>query len=496
MTDWTSDETQTANFGDKRLDRRYSRVMKALSSNPSDSLANVVANRNDREALYQFFSNNKVDPEKILSSHYAQTISRAEATPTDLLFLNDTTEINLTRPNCQLEGVGTTSADYLYGMYLHPLLVCDAGGLPLGLLNAQMWTREITRLTGEERREANKNKPFEEKESYRWIKGAQTVVQYAEDHPDQRCVYVADRESDIYSLFALSQASPSNYNFVIRGCINRRTKRSGANPNEIAFLHDQIPHLNKKGTIRVTVKTKNTNTGVESDKQSSGVCEIKADVSAGTITILRAHSNSRDSKEVAVHVVYVKEKEGTRKLSTNEKPVEWLLITSLPIDTLEECLQVVNYYKVRWQIEIFFLTLKQCCNIEERRLETYERYVNCLSCYSIIAWHIMYICYICRTYPDVSCETIFTRDEWQAITARFDKDAKPAKKPPKMADFVMLIAQLGGYKLNPKYQPGVKTIYRGVEKMVVVVEDWLHFRKPKNKSKPSNSEKNGQKDTW
>ena len=159
MTDWIRAETEAADFGDKRLNKRYSRVMEALSSDPAKSLANVVASRNDREALYLFFSNSKVNPERILSSHYEQTVKRASESQTDLLFLNDTTEIDLTRPNCQAEGVGTTTADYLYGMYLHPLLVCDPEGLPFGLLNAQMWTRETGRTTGESRREANKKKP-------------------------------------------------------------------------------------------------------------------------------------------------------------------------------------------------------------------------------------------------------------------------------------------------------------------------------------------------
>ena len=76
---------------------------------------------------------------------------------------------------------------------------------------------------------------------------------------------------------------------------------------------------------------------------------------------------------------------------TDCEPIQWLLITTLPIDTLEQIQAVVQGYCVRWQIEIFFKTLKSGCRVERRLFEALPRTLNCLAVYSIIAWRIMYL---------------------------------------------------------------------------------------------------------
>jgi len=69
-----------------------------------------------------------------------------------------------------------------------------------------------------------------------------------------------------------------------------------------------------------------------------------------------------------------------------EPPVEWLLLTSLPIGTFEEACIVIEYYCCRWQIEIYFRVLKSGCKVEELQFESAERFIPCLTMYMIIAW--------------------------------------------------------------------------------------------------------------
>lgn len=161
---------------------------------------------------------------------------------------------------------------------------------------------------------------------------------------------------------------------------------------------------------------------------------------------------------VTLNVVLVRE---INPLAGDE-PVEWLLLTSLPIDTAEQVREVVACYSLRWMIEIFFRTLKSGCRIEERRFETLPRMLNCLAIYLIVAWRTLYVCHLGRSCPELSCEAIFEPAEWKAVYRVVRREMPPAEPPP-LQEMVRLVAQLGGYvhKTNAK-PPGPQTIWLGL----------------------------------
>ena len=72
--------------------------------------------------------------------------------------------------------------------------------------------------------------------------------------------------------------------------------------------------------------------------------------------------------------------------------MEWILVTTLPIDTRELVRTVVEYYCVRWSIEILFRTLKSGCRIERRRFEHIDRVLPCVGLYLIVAWRVLFLC--------------------------------------------------------------------------------------------------------
>ena len=98
-------------------------------------------------------------------------------------------------------------------------------------------------------------------------------------------------------------------------------------------------------------------------------------------------------------------------------PIQWLLVTTLPIDDPEQVRTIVQSYCIRWQIEIYFRTIKSGCRIEERQFETLDRLMNCVAVYSIIAWRIMYLCRLGRECPDLDCEVVLEPSEWKAVYA-------------------------------------------------------------------------------
>ena len=95
--------------------------------------------------------------------------------------------------------------------------------------------------------------------------------------------------------------------------------------------------------------------------------------------------------------------------------VEWLLLTSLPIDTLEHGLLVIDDYVARWLIEVFFRTLKTGGTVEELRLEKRSRVKNCLAFYKIIAARILSLTSLNRVSPNLPCDAVFDASEWKSV---------------------------------------------------------------------------------
>jgi len=148
-----------------------------------------------------------------------------------------------------------------------------------------------------------------------------------------------------------------------------------------------------------------------------------------------------------------------------EKPIEWLLLTNLAIETSEDRLAILRYYLCRWQIEIFFKILKSGCRVEQLQLNCAKRYSPCLALYLIIAWRIFYLTLLSRTQADMSCELFFHATEWQ-VAYRVKLKKKPPQKPPSLATMMQLVARLGGF-LNRKSDkhPGPKPIWLGLQRL-------------------------------
>ena len=134
----------------------------------------------------------------------------------------------------------------------------------------------------------------------------------------------------------------------------------------------------------------------------------------------------------------------------------------------------MNAYGQRWQIEVFFRTLKSGCRIESRQFEKMTRVLNSVALYSIIAWRVMYLSRLGRECPNLCCEVIFDPSEWQAVYAVV-KGKKPPKKPPKLNEVVKMIASLGGYIQRNNTEPGTQTLWIGLQRIFDLSNAWTTF---------------------
>jgi hypothetical protein len=163
---------------------------------------------------------------------------------------------------------------------------------------------------------------------------------------------------------------------------------------------------------------------------------------------------------VSVNVILVQE----LSPPPGEEPLQWILLTTLPIDTDEQIRAGVDYYCGRWGIEVYFKTLKSGCRIEERQFEFLHRELNAIAVYLIVTWRIMALCRLGRACPDLNCEVMFETSEWKAVYLIVQKKPLP-KKPPTLNQMIRLIASLGGYVPRNTTEPGTQTLWIGLQRM-------------------------------
>ena len=152
-----------------------------------------------------------------------------------------------------------------------------------------------------------------------------------------------------------------------------------------------------------------------------------------------------------------------------EEPLEWMLLTNLPVDDFPTAELIIGWYRARWGIALYFRILKQGCRIEKLRLETPERLERCLAVYMIIAWRLHYLTHAARVYPHEPCTKGFEVEQWQTIYL-LQTHKRPPQKPPPLRTMTRMLAQLGGFLARKgDGEPGVETIWRGYMEMMRAV---------------------------
>jgi len=478
LSPWAAEEMKSADLNDKRLNRRLEKLLAALGERPTASIPAACGGYADMLAAYRFFDNDQVTFERVLASHCQRTRERVAAQPVVLL-IQDTTELDFTRPEQQMEGAGFLDGSDRRGAFLHPLVAFTPDGTPLGACWAKAWTREEpvdeTRTEYAQRR---KQRPLEEKESVRWIEGLRQAREVAEQSPTTQCICIADSEADIFELFAEPRGERP-VEWIVRACQDRALvpapgaeESAGETARHLRAAVEQTPALFVQ---EIHVRGRRTDFACDRGqrRQPRESRQTQVEVRAVTV-VLRGPYRSGLSKlpDTAVNVVQVRE----TTAPANDAPVEWLLITTLPIGTLDEVRAIVGYYTVRFMVEVLFRVLKSGCRVEERRFEHIERMLPCAAVYLIVAWRALMVCRLGRSCPDLDCEAVFDPAEWKSVWMTV-KRQPPPRRPPRLQEILPLIAQLGGYVNYPnrKDPPGPQTVWLGLQRTYDLALAWNTF---------------------
>jgi hypothetical protein len=450
---WCEDELSTIDLGDKRLEWRIVDIATKLAAQPTASINQACEDWADTKAAYRLFANKKVTAEKILEPPQQRTRERMKGQPL-VLAVQDTTFLNFTR-HVKTRGLGPigTRQQTLNGLVMHSTLAFTPAGMPLGLLAQEIWARseEEEQLTDDER----KNRPIEEKESYKWLKALQRTVDLTPE--GVQVVTVCDREADTYELFVEAQKETTG--LLVRAAQNRAVMKA-----EMGLLWNRVESAAPVRYLKVQVPA----------KAKEPAREAVVSVRFRWVRLKPPWRPKEPGQEplppVSLDAVLVQEVDPPAKMT----PVEWMLLTNVPVHAAEDAMERVCWYRQRWPIEVFHKVLKSGCKVEDCRLGKGERLIPYLTLSSIIAWRMYWLTHINRHFPDEPCIAILADHEWRALYATIHRTPSPPKEMPTVRQAVRWIAKLGGF-LGRKGdgEPGPTVTWRGWQRLHDIAATWL-----------------------
>ena len=435
-TYWTEAEFADLDLGDVRLNKRARTLMQRLSSKPTAGVPQACRGWGETIAAYRFFDNDEVQWEAILEPHWRQTEQRMASEPI-VLCLQDTTELDFNAR--QAAGLGPLSYEAQRGMYLHPTYAVTPGRLPLGVLDAWMWAREPKEAQGHR---------GGLKESQRWIEGYERIAERAWSLPQTRLVYIADREADMIALMVRAQELGTPADWLIRATHDRALP-------EGAKLWAHTSQGQALGEIEFTLPARH---GVKKRRVRQQIWVRRVELPAAQGQSVRASCLIAREFDTPAGV----------------KPVEWRLLTNRQASTLPEAIELIDWYRARWEIEMLFNVLKNGCRVEALQLGSIERLERILALYLVVSWRIAHLMRMGRSCPDLDAELFFEGDEIRG--AYLLTDVKQPDKP-KLNEVLRLIARLGGF-LDRKGdgEPGVKAIWQGLKEVQVAAKTLQKLR--------------------
>src|SRR6266566_2797405 len=437
-TNWAVSEFADAELGDERRTKRLVELANALGQHPTAALPEACGDGGMLKAAYRFFDNDAIDAQDMLQSHVESTYRRLEHVSL-VLAVQDTTEGNWTgHPATQ--GLGPLGHTACQGLLVHTTLALTPERVPLGLLAQQVWARDPTQVGKRARR---KQLPISQKESQKWLHSLDAVFTARDCGPTTRLVSVGDREADVYDV--LAAARPAGVELLIRASWDRCIQEPERYVWATVEAQPVLAHLILKVPRRGPQPARDATLALR-------FCPV-------TLCPPR-HRQREGLPAVALWAVQVMEVEPPTAVG----PIEWLLLTTVPVHTVDDAIERVRWYACRWGIEVWPRILKSGCRIEARQLATSERLQRCLTLYSVIAWRVFYATMLARAVPEMPCDVLLEIEEWQALYCAIHHCPTPPEEPPTLEQAIRWIAQLGGFVGRRRSdQPGTETLWRGFQ---------------------------------
>jgi hypothetical protein len=343
------------------------------------------------------------------------------------------------------------------GMLAHSTLAFTPKGVPLGLVAQQVWKRSPlpqAQITAKGPRHQAApviaDEPVPSPESTKWLTSLLAVNTMRKACHNTTFVSIGDREADLYDLFVAERAA--GVELVVRASQDRRVA------GEASKLWATLTACPVATTRSITLPR----------KKGQPLRQAVLTILYSQMEFLPPANRKKTEglKPVVVWAVLAREESPPLGVEA----VEWLLLTTCQVTTTAQAVEKLEWYTVRWGIEVWHKILKSGCHIEERQLESGPRLVRCLTVYSVIAWRILLATMLARELPQGPCSLLLEQAEWEALYCLHHKTSTPPADPPTLLEAVLWIGQLGGFiGRKSDGEPGVTVLWRGFARLLDIV---------------------------
>ena len=428
---------------DERLNRRAVVIGNSLMRSPGSCIQEVIASKNEARCAYDFFSNPKVRWRNLLKSHQDNTIERIRELQDRYIYLiQDSTFYNYTNHKAKIDigNIGKQGRFTQFGFLQHTSLCISANDLPIGILELDFIGYD------DNKKYAAHREGFQDIASSRWRRFLSEDMTKL-NKTNKEIILLCDREADFFEF--LDDLYASNCKFVIRCKWDRPTGKSAR------AYKDKFSELlhNKTPLGHISLETINPSTHEEVQK----IFYLKT-LEEVLVPPVHRGAGHPQNKLAPITINVVEAYDGENK---------WLLLTNLPVHTIEDATFVVESYKKRWHIESLHKVLKTAYKADQVYLHSSREAIqNLLTIINIAAYQTYWLIHQARKQEEIPANRYFSIKEIEALSIYLFKKEIDYKQITSLQAVYYQIAELGGYKnKNNKHPPGILTIYRGIKKL-------------------------------
>jgi hypothetical protein len=392
-----------------------------------------------------------MSPDIIQSTHKKLTHEQVLKWPGDVLAIEDASEFEWNGKE-PIEGLGPIGSgrDTDQGFILHSTLAFGIiSNKPskinlkvLGLLHQQYYVRPPK--LDSTRRRRSEDQPLE---TDLWRNAIKTKA-----IPKEACrkvIRVCDRAADIYEV--ITETEEYGCKYIIRSNHDRTVM---IDESTTIKLFDFMRDLPEMGLTSIELRGRN---GIKQRKIALQVRWQKVSLRAPS----RPGFGIGKLPPMETTVVHVCGKD-----SETEEMLEWFLYTNIDVNSIEDAIKVVQYYKYRWNIEDYHKALKTGLRAENLQLETAQGLFAAIAIMSIVALRLIDLRESLRTNQDApASESGLDALEIEVLSTYLKRELRT------VACVALAIGRLGGHQnRRGDGMPGLLTLWIGMSRLLGIVE--------------------------
>lgn len=438
-----------ADLGDERLDRRIVQLADEVTGHPAGTLPDKLRQPKDLKAFYRLMNHKRATHAAVLAAPRLEALERMHQHDGVVLVLHDTTTLDYSTLRSLAGDLGQIGEGHGRGYLCHNSLAVAADSREvLGLVNQILFHRD--RVPPKETKKQRQQR--ETRESRLWSKGSAAVPAAP---AGKLWVEVCDRGGDVTEF--LDYLAVEHKQYVVRSQTNRCTTVAVAGAEQSVKLHDWLRTLPKRGQRTIHL----------SERPERPARQTTVAVAWAPVTIIPPRQPRGDERGVPLKLWALRVWEP--KPPAGAEPVEWFLLTNVPVQTLAEALERVDWYCLRWIIEEYHKGMKTGCAIEALQFTTEQALQPAIAFLSVVTlWLLWLRTESRRPQADSQPATALFGEEYVEVLSL---DRYGEVRALTVREFGRLLGRLGGHQ-NRKHDrpPGWLVLWRGWAKLHLLVQ--------------------------